>query len=392
MHSEDEYKVEEMVIDCPSTAQLRGLIMHPQLAALLMKNNRIKQRTKLWYTTRARMITASDVAAVLGQNPYNSRKSVFKKKTGQSRPFRGNRATRRGTQLEPEGLAAYEKKSGKKLWPEDMGLLCHDEYPCIGGSPDGITLDGILVELKCPLSREIIPGYIPEHYVAQVQVCMEICNLETCHFVQYRPGSTWCDEVLDITVVKRDREWWARSLPVLLDFVEEVTEFYTQVNLPIGTPTIDWDKEDRQAKRRKVEEESGGIRNVCMFVTDQDTKKQKFIVERYFGPDKPMERSEHLLGDFTICEDDSTLQEANRVVKEAKQQPNDQIELDIASIMSRFSKHEKALLDSAAVPADEGDEGEDSDGEEEQVLDLEKIRLAMQKQAVPSSRGLRSAC
>ena len=113
------------------------------------------------------MITCSDIASVVGLNPYTSRNQVFKKKTGQSKPFRGNIATRRGTALEPVALAAYESKMKTKVWPHDLGLMQHREYATIGGSPDGVTLGGTLVEIKCPLTRRIIPGTIPEYYVPQ---------------------------------------------------------------------------------------------------------------------------------------------------------------------------------------------------------------------------------
>ena len=276
----DTKEDEECIINPPSNVQtLNGQNIHPSLAALLMKRTRILQRTKLWFTTRARMITCSDMASVLGENPYSSRKQVFKKKTGQSRPFNGNFATRRGQELEPIALAKYESMTGNVVWPEDVGLLQHDDYPQIGGSPDGITLNGILIEIKCPLTRKIIPGHCPGLYIAQVQILMEICNLETAHFVQYQPESFFCEEICDVTVVKRDRDYFSRALPVFIDFMEEVTEFYEQANLPIGTPMIDWSQEDAKAKERKEKKEAEKIGRVCAFVDNE------FIIEDHTGDD-----------------------------------------------------------------------------------------------------------
>jgi len=265
------------------------------LARVLTRNNRIRQHTKLWYTTRTRMITASDIASVVGLNPYNSQKQVFKKKTGQSKPFKGNFATRRGNRLEAVALAAYEKKSGNVAWHEDLGLMQHKDYPVIGGSPDGITLDGILIEIKCPLTRKIIPGTVPGYYGPQMQILMEIFDLETAHFVQFKPATKVVAEVLDITVVKRDRALFAAWLPILLDFMESVFEFYKQVNLPVGTPMIDWEAEDRVAFDKLAKEQAIGIGKVCAFVDDV------FVVEEYTGVGNPVIRTEHTLSDAAMA-------------------------------------------------------------------------------------------
>ena len=275
-----------------------GVEICSALAKVLQRNNRIRQHTKLWYTTRTRMITCSDAAAVLGLNPYSSRKQVFKKKTGQSKPFKGNFATRRGNELEAVAMKAYEKKTGKVAWPEDIGLMQHLDHPVIGGSPDGITVDGILIEIKCPLSRKIVPGVVPPYYKPQLQILMEIFDLECAHFVQFRPATAYTEEELDVTVVPRDRAIFASWLPVLLDFMEEVFEFYDRVNLPVGTPMIDWEREDTQAFDKLQRELDIGIGKVCAFVDDPQTNRQVFVVEEYSGPGNPVKRTEYALSDY----------------------------------------------------------------------------------------------
>jgi putative phage-type endonuclease len=262
------------------------------------------------------------MASVLGENPYSSWKQVFRKKTGQSRPFKGNAATRRGNELEPKALAAYARKTGKIPWYEDLGLMQHADYPLIAGSPDGITHDGFLIEIKCPLTRQIIPGYCPLHYIAQVQVLMEIFDLDSAHFVQYRPESMFRDEVCDITEIKRDREYFAKALPILLDFVAAVTKFYNDAELPIGTPMIDWDKEDKQAVAERQRLDEIGIGKVCAFIDDPITGKKKFIIENYQGQSKPIERTEHILTDPTEVTDRFVL-EARKVVAAHEAQIDD---------------------------------------------------------------------
>jgi hypothetical protein len=51
----------------------------------------------------------------------------------------------------------------------------------------------------------------------QLQLLMEILNLESCDFIQYKPEEiTWPKPVeFVVTHVKRDREWFAEKLPIM---------------------------------------------------------------------------------------------------------------------------------------------------------------------------------
>lgn len=275
----------------PVVNNVSDLSISTALARILSRSSRIKQHSKLWYTTRTRMLTASDVASVIGANPYTPRKSVFLRKTGQSKPFSGNKATRRGHELEPIARAEYEKATGKKCWPEDLGLMVHPEYATIGASPDGVTLDGTLVEIKCPLYRKIEKGVVPAYYLPQVQTLLEVFDLETCHFVQYRPSDGKVPMQLDITTINRDRQWFAKHLPAMLDFMTEVFAFYENRNLPIGVPRIDWEQEDPAVAAIRA---SGEPAKICAFVDD------KFVVEAYNGVDQPVVRTEYTLSDDPV--------------------------------------------------------------------------------------------
>jgi putative phage-type endonuclease len=297
-------------IAATTVSSSNGGTICPALAKLLARHNRILQHTKLWFTTRTRMITCSDMASVLGENPYSTRQQVFLKKTGQSRPFTGNAACDYGTKMEPVAMAKYIEVTGNKVWPEDVGLLQHPDYASIGGSPDGITLDGILIEIKCPLTRKIIPGVVPGYYRAQLQILMQIMGLELAHFVQYKPETTFFAGTLDITVEPIDQAYWARSLPVLLDFMAEVIDFYEKVNLPIGTPMIDWSKEDPVAKAKQDTKSNASEGRVCIFVD------KKLIIEDYQGANRLVMRREYNVS-LEDCKNE-TLKMAHFIIKEAE--------------------------------------------------------------------------
>jgi putative phage-type endonuclease len=158
------------------------------------------------------MITASDVASALGESHFESPDAFVKKKVLRTK-WAGNAATAHGTLLEPVARDLYDKTYGRVS--HEIGLVQHRDHPWLGASPDGVTEDGLLVEIKCPLSRKIEPN-VPKHYWPQVQLQLEITDLEECDFVQYRPAKVEGGTPEFVVVrVQRDREWFKRALPVL---------------------------------------------------------------------------------------------------------------------------------------------------------------------------------
>lgn len=192
--------------------------MHPAVKRLLLREN-TAQRTAEWYKARKGMLTASDVATAMGANPYKSRAVLLRDKCcPEDRVYSDSTATRWGNKYEDEAVALYEKRTGRRVLT--FGLFQSEVYRWLGGSPDGVTTDGILLEVKCPISRAIEDS-VPSHYLAQLQVLMEVLDLEVAHFVQYRPEGPFSGEEFVVTVVPRDRDWFAAALPVMTSFVEE---------------------------------------------------------------------------------------------------------------------------------------------------------------------------
>lgn len=179
-------------------------------------HNQIKQRTPEWYTLRKKMITASNVAAVLGYNPYDSKVSIIKKKVNDTSI--SNAAMAHGVKYEPLAIAEYEKMN--KCTVEDVGLLIHPTYEWLGASPDGFIIStDKLLEIKCVYTRDI--HIVPYYYWIQVQIQLEVCNKEECDFLQckFEDG-----ELIDSTceTIKRDREWFVKVLPDLETFNKDL--------------------------------------------------------------------------------------------------------------------------------------------------------------------------
>lgn len=186
--------------------------MHPQVQKLISKEY-AEQRSEEWLRLRGNMLTASDAATAIGVNKYEKPEGLILKKCGYNK-FTGNQATAHGNEYEDEARDIYCERYNEVS--HEIGLYPHPTIKWLGGSPDGITESGKLLEIKCPLMRKITPE-VPEHYMPQLQLLMEILDLEEAVFIQYKPIKiTWPGEPeFMVTEVKRDRQWFQDKLPIM---------------------------------------------------------------------------------------------------------------------------------------------------------------------------------
>ena len=148
----------------------------------LLSLEKIEQRTPQWYTARKNMITASDWAAALNEGKFKSRNDLILKKCGKGKVFKGSIYTEWGVKYEDVAIRIYEVCNGKKIY--EFGVLQHPVHKFLGASPDGITGDGIMIEIKCPFKRKIIIGKVPENYRTQIQGQLEVCDLDICDYLE----------------------------------------------------------------------------------------------------------------------------------------------------------------------------------------------------------------
>jgi putative phage-type endonuclease len=155
------------------------------------------QRTEQWYAIRGKSVTASDCGTVLGQNKYEKQYNFILKKVFGS-VFETNFACYHGKRFENAVTMMYEYVN--KVNVCEFGLLSSDSVEILAASPDGICHPyykgqpsqhaGRMVEIKCPLTREIkhfgpIKGTIcPVYYYHQIQQQLQCCDLNECDFVQ----------------------------------------------------------------------------------------------------------------------------------------------------------------------------------------------------------------
>jgi putative phage-type endonuclease len=165
--------------DLPKVNEFKKEYLKNQV--ILLKNIfQPEQKSKEWYEMRNEMLTASDWGTILGMNHYSNSNEVLKKKCGDN-TFITNAAMQWGNKYESVAVLIYEHRN--KVDILEFGCLRHPFIPFLGASPDGITSEGIMLEIKCPTSRQIT-GTPPEYYWAQVQGQLEVCDLDRCDFLE----------------------------------------------------------------------------------------------------------------------------------------------------------------------------------------------------------------
>jgi putative phage-type endonuclease len=165
--------------DLPKVTPLKEEYLKNQV--LTLKNIfQPEQTSKEWYEMRSNMLTASDWGTVLGENHYSNSNEVLKKKCGDDN-FVTNAAMIWGNKYEEVAVLIYKNRNNVDVL--EFGCLRHPSIPFLGASPDGITPDGIMLEIKCPTSRKIT-GIPPRYYWCQVQGQLEVCELDRCDFLE----------------------------------------------------------------------------------------------------------------------------------------------------------------------------------------------------------------
>ena len=197
-----------------------------------------EQKSVEWQNQRAYYCTASQHASALGRCKYKSRTECLRQYAGVVRStFTGNVATRHGEKYEDEAVAKYCKLRGVDVLHFGM-LPFYEQATWLGGSPDGISVDGYLIEVKCPYKRKP-NGSVPSHYMPQIQSMMHGLELHACHFIEYVPGTEWSEEIFDVIEVKRDENYWTEALPLLRLFWDEVSVLRETVTEDLMVPEQD---------------------------------------------------------------------------------------------------------------------------------------------------------
>lgn len=149
----------------------------------------IAQGSQEWQEQRVLRITGSRIGAILGLSPWQKPDDVIREMVrqyhGAESEFVENPAVTHGKLNEQRALLCFMRETGLSV--EQCGFFEYGER--LGASPDGLTSDGGVLELKVPYSLrkggEFKALADQPHYAAQVQMEMIATGRKHAYFAQY---------------------------------------------------------------------------------------------------------------------------------------------------------------------------------------------------------------
>ena len=195
-------------------------------------DNTAEQRTQEWHEQRKLRITGSRVGAILGLSPWQTRDDVLRAMVrehhGAPSEFLGSVATDHGTNNEQRAVLAFMRETGLNV--EKCGFFPYGDR--MGASPDGLTDDGGVLEIKVPFGLRNEPKAkfktLSEqpHYAAQVQMEMLSSGRKHAYFAQYVApkgdplSPDYVPEQINVERVELDDTWLDRNLDAISHFYD----------------------------------------------------------------------------------------------------------------------------------------------------------------------------
>lgn len=179
------------------------------------------QKSQQWYLYRYNRVTASDIASIFGKSAFTSRKELINSKC---RDFKNtsyitNKYMDHGNKYEICATWFYEFITQSKS--KEFGCLPHPSVDFLGASPDGITDEGVMIEIKCPLSRTIL-GIPPIYYWYQIQIQLEVANLSRCDYIECNFKEKSREEFYQITTEKKVER--AIEVGFIIEYIDDTKD------------------------------------------------------------------------------------------------------------------------------------------------------------------------
>jgi len=156
----------------------------------------IEQHSEAWHEARLGRVTGTRFSSlIMGESTKGYKDLVTNIAceiiTGREEERYINAIMEAGLETEPEARKEYENQFGVDI--KQVGFIIPDEnhvyHDWIGISPDGLTQDEGMIEIKCPLMKTHL-GYIeanvlPSEHEKQIQGQLFVTGLKYCDFISY---------------------------------------------------------------------------------------------------------------------------------------------------------------------------------------------------------------
>ncbi|XP_069361994.1 uncharacterized protein [Maniola hyperantus] len=222
-------KKEEFLLDLTQSASNRNKIQTKTIG---------QGANQEWLKERKIRLTASFFGQVCKLRPATSCKNVVKQLLYNK--FKGNDATKYGSENEPVAVKDAEKVLGLQIEP--CGLFIDEKRPYLGASPDGLVGDDTIVEIKCPSSASNLSPVEAidqkkitfctndsnldniklkrnHNYYYQIQGQLQITQRKYCIFIVWTPLGLVYEKI------EKNNDFWN-------SIVSKLDEFYFKCILP----------------------------------------------------------------------------------------------------------------------------------------------------------------
>ena len=263
-----------------------------------MKQINIEQRSQAWLDWRRCGVSASDASVILGVSSYKSRWQLWAEKSGilKEPDLSANPHVLRGMEQEDDARNQMEQALN------DAPLLpvCAEweQNPILRASFDGLTKDGVPVELKCPTQKvydevktlkDKSEGYRRAFYQVQFQILVADSAMGWLCF--YRHGLP----LLPVCIRRDDA--------LIQQLQQEVIDFWNQVeegDEPDKDPNLDVYVPTEQQERTQWQQLAMAYRQ-----RQQRLDKLKDELEAGKSHQKQLQQQlQQLMGDFKAGESD----------------------------------------------------------------------------------------
>lgn len=145
-----------------------------------------------------------------------------------------------GWRFEPVARELFEIQFAEGIVFDGLGRLRHPVLPRLGASPDGLITTGPkvgrLVELKCPISRQL-DGSIPMNYWCQMQLQAEVCDVNAVDYFEVSLGSLLQNNATQEyeTAAKGAKLPWIGKVCVIADHEDDASNLYRYEYSPLFT-------------------------------------------------------------------------------------------------------------------------------------------------------------